>query len=238
MASDKQAIERVKRLNNLSASISTEPIDHDKLFNRDEANQHPISAITNLEAVITELRGSNEYIGELDTVEVGNEQVALTMFVLDQRKRTPRLNDIVRINDRSELWRYNSEAWEHYHGSGGDIPLASNEVIGGVKLDEQKFKLDESGYLSYDITSEEAHQNLVERIDTLSNDIDSKISIVVNAKTHYDFPSVGRVDAIYKAEDEKIVYQWNPTELKYEQLNTVSGEVLDINLINGGNANG
>ena len=61
---------------------------------------------------------------------------------------------------------------------------------------------------------------------------------VVNARTHYDFPSVGKPNTIYKAEEEKLVYQWNTTELKYEQLSTEGGEVLDINLINGGNANG
>ena len=61
---------------------------------------------------------------------------------------------------------------------------------------------------------------------------------VVNAKTHYDFPSMGRPNTIYKAEDEKLIYQWNSTDLKYEVLSTEGGEILDINLINGGNANG
>ena len=72
------------------------------------------------------------------------------------------------------------------------------------------------------------------------NDLDytGSSECVVNAKTHYDFPSVGRPNTIYKAEEEKLVYQWNSTELKYEQLNAASGEILDINLINGGSANG
>lgn len=62
---------------------------------------------------------------------------------------------------------------------------------------------------------------------------------VVNAQTHYDFPSVGKENTIYKAEAEKMIYQWNPTALRYEALNSVESEVpLDINLINGGNANG
>ena len=61
---------------------------------------------------------------------------------------------------------------------------------------------------------------------------------VVNKKTHYDFPSIGKVNTIYKAEDEKLIYQWNPTKMKYEILNVSGGEILDINLINGGNANG
>ena len=60
---------------------------------------------------------------------------------------------------------------------------------------------------------------------------------VVNASTHYDFPSIGRVNTIYKAESEKMVYQWNATELKYEALNTIESDVpLDITLIDCGNA--
>ena len=61
---------------------------------------------------------------------------------------------------------------------------------------------------------------------------------VFNAQTHYDFPSIGKPNVIYKAESEQQVYQWNSTKLTYEPLNVSSGSVLDINLINGGNANG
>ena len=62
---------------------------------------------------------------------------------------------------------------------------------------------------------------------------------VVNASTHYDFPSIGKENTIYKAESEKMIYQWNPIDLKYEALNsTESGGSVDIDLINGGNANG
>ena len=64
-------------------------------------------------------------------------------------------------------------------------------------------------------------------------------SNVVNANTHYDFPSMGKANTIYKAESEKMIYQWNSEELKYEALNSTESEgSLDINLINGGNANG
>lgn len=59
---------------------------------------------------------------------------------------------------------------------------------------------------------------------------------VFNAETHYDFPSVGSVDVIYKAQSEQMIYQWNPTELKYEPL--CSAETKEINLINGGSASG
>lgn len=64
--------------------------------------------------------------------------------------------------------------------------------------------------------------------------------VVYNASTHYDFPSVGRVDVIYKAESEKLLYQWNVDELKYDVLceSNTSVDVSDIKLINGGNAYG
>lgn len=62
---------------------------------------------------------------------------------------------------------------------------------------------------------------------------------VFNAQTHYDFPSIGDENTIYKAESEKMIYQWNPTALKYEALNSIESEPsLDITLIDGGNANG
>lgn len=61
---------------------------------------------------------------------------------------------------------------------------------------------------------------------------------VFNAKTHFEFPSIGSVDMIYKAEDEKKIYQWNEKELKYEILSEVEVTIQDIDMICGGNANG
>lgn len=61
---------------------------------------------------------------------------------------------------------------------------------------------------------------------------------VFNAKTHYEFPSVGSVDMIYKAENEKKIYQWNPDELKYEVLSEIEVTIQDLEVIHGGNANG
>lgn len=61
---------------------------------------------------------------------------------------------------------------------------------------------------------------------------------VVNAQTHYDFPSIGRENVIYKAEEEKKIYQWNASALKYEEVSVCEGSsgVSDIKLINGGGA--
>ena len=61
---------------------------------------------------------------------------------------------------------------------------------------------------------------------------------IVNMPTHYDFPSIGNPNTIYKAEQEQKIYQWNSRFLKYELIGTDTGGVLDIDLINGGNANG
>lgn len=63
-------------------------------------------------------------------------------------------------------------------------------------------------------------------------------SSVVNAQTHYDFPSVGRENVIYKAEAEKCIYQWNAAKLQYELLGSteISGDLSNIKIIHGGSA--
>lgn len=63
-------------------------------------------------------------------------------------------------------------------------------------------------------------------------------SCVFNAQLHTDFPSIGSVNVIYKAEAEKCIYQWNATALKYELLGSteISGDLTNIEIIHGGNA--
>lgn len=60
---------------------------------------------------------------------------------------------------------------------------------------------------------------------------------VYNAQTHYDFPSLGRANTIYKAEQEQKLYQWNTTKMVYEAISDGSS-VTEIEMINGGSANG
>lgn len=43
-------------------------------------------------------------------------------------------------------------------------------------------------------------------------------SLVINANTHYDFPAIGDVEIIYKASQEKSIYQWNNETFEYELL--------------------
>lgn len=61
---------------------------------------------------------------------------------------------------------------------------------------------------------------------------------VYNGKTHYDFPSIGSVNVIYKAEEEKKIYQWNEEKKCYELLCEMQTNLDNITLIHGGNANG
>ena len=57
---------------------------------------------------------------------------------------------------------------------------------------------------------------------------------VVNKPTHYDFPSVGDPNVIYKAEKERQIYQWDSEALCYVPLGTSE----DYSLIHGGSASG
>lgn len=58
---------------------------------------------------------------------------------------------------------------------------------------------------------------------------------VVSLSYSEDFPPIGDPRIIYKAEEEKKLYQWNAKTSSYELLNEAGG-MPDINIINGGNA--
>ena len=60
---------------------------------------------------------------------------------------------------------------------------------------------------------------------------------VFNALTPAGFPSFGRENTLYKAQQNKTLYQWNSETLSYELIGEDDNE-LDINLINGGDADG
>lgn len=42
--------------------------------------------------------------------------------------------------------------------------------------------------------------------------------LIVNANTHYDFPAIGEINVIYKASEEKQLYQWNEETYQYDIL--------------------
>lgn len=61
---------------------------------------------------------------------------------------------------------------------------------------------------------------------------------VVSAATKYGFPSIGKENTIYKAESERLLYQWNSILMKYEVVGEaeISGDLADIRVIHGGGA--
>ena len=67
----------------------------------------------------------------------------------------------------------------------------------------------------------------------------AKGPVVCNAPTSKEFPYVGNPNVIYKAESEKLLYQWNSEEMKYEVLCQVGGGLdEEIQCIDGGTATG
>lgn len=63
-------------------------------------------------------------------------------------------------------------------------------------------------------------------------------SSILNKKTHYEFPSIGLENVIYKAESERKLYQWNSKTLNYEVLSENESLLENLEMIHGGNAYG
>lgn len=83
-----------------------------------------------------------------------------------------------------------------------------------------------------------AINELLDKVEDLEAAGSESAKPVVNADTHYDFPSVGSTDVIYKAQSEKLLYQWNPDDLKYDVLGEAADIIADVQIINGGDASG
>lgn len=80
-----------------------------------------------------------------------------------------------------------------------------------------------------------AINELLSRIESLG--VVETAKQVINANTRNDFPSVGNVDVIYKAQSEKLLYQWNPDTSDYDILGGSGGIVIgDGTIIHGGGA--
>lgn len=61
---------------------------------------------------------------------------------------------------------------------------------------------------------------------------------IVNYKTHYDFPSVGNENYLYKASSEELLYQWDAEKMAYVSLGAGTSISDAIDFIDGGNADG
>ena len=59
---------------------------------------------------------------------------------------------------------------------------------------------------------------------------------IVNCKTHYDFPTIGNENYIYKAKDESLLYQWDNEKFVYVSLGAANINNENIEFIDGGTA--
>ena len=117
------------------------------------------------------------------------------------------------LNTRFQLRRGYEEAWER-----NNPILACGEP--GFVIDKNKIKIGDG-------------ERPWKELDYIGGS-----GGVFNALTHYDFPSIGSVNVIYKAETERKIYQWNPEALRYDVLSEVEINIQDLEVIHGGNANG
>lgn len=60
-------------------------------------------------------------------------------------------------------------------------------------------------------------------------------SSIVYKKSYLEFPLIGNSDNLYIDTSKQIIYRWDNTDLKYYKA---SQDFEDIQVINGGNANG
>lgn len=62
------------------------------------------------------------------------------------------------------------------------------------------------------------------------------IQYVIDAPTKEDFPTPGDAALLYKAYEEKAIYQWNTVTSEFEKIasSKVSAEDIEIDIIDGG----
>ncbi len=59
---------------------------------------------------------------------------------------------------------------------------------------------------------------------------------IESKNTFADLPVIGNPSMLYRVIDEKTLYQYNTVTRSYEAMISSSGDIENINLINGGNA--
>jgi hypothetical protein len=156
-------------------------------------------------------------------------------FPLDSRMLVTRREDLI----NPKIWVTNTLTTEATY-NGMIVAVNSDGEYNGVYYLIDRKAITADNYSAYQAALEagedvEIYFSMWKKLAHADDVVESS---VVNASTHYDFPSIGNVNTIYKAESEKKIYQWNATELKYEVLGGTDSDALDITLINGGNANG
>lgn len=154
---------------------------------------------------------------------------------LDSRMLVTKRADLI----NPSVWNTNgSTTGEAGHYTGMIVSVSSDGEHSGVYYLTDRAKITADNYSTYQaaLAAGEDVEIYFSMWQKLANAGSVMEKSVVNADTHFEFPSIGSVNTIYKAQAEKKIYQWNPTELKYELLGEMETPALDVNLINGGNA--
>lgn len=167
------------------------------------------------------------------TYDVPNKQP------LDSRMLVRKRADLI---DPS-VWKTNgSTANESGHYNGMIVAVSSDGEHNGVYYLTNRAAITADNYAAYKtaLANGEDVDPYFTMWTKLAEVDDDDEKSVVNAKTYFDFPSIGNVDTIYKAETEKKIYQWNPEALKYEVISETetSSDWADIKIIDGGDADG
>ena len=111
------------------------------------------------------------------------------------------------------------------------------KLSNGSVIDAGKMPTSDSEALKEIENTLEIMQTSIKDIQT---ELNSPVEHVVVKQTKDGFPSVGLSDVLYKAEEEKRIYWWNPNSSTYEVLweDQKTEGIENIKIINGGNANG
>ena len=154
-------------------------------------------------------------------------------FPLDSRMLVTKREDLI----NPTVWVTNTLTTDATY-NGMIVAVNSDGEHNGVYYLADRTKITADNYSAYKVAlaageDVESYFSMWRKLADVGSVVEKS---VVNADTHYEFPSIGSVNTIYKAQSEKKIYQWNPTELKYEVLGEMEKVALDITLINGGNA--
>lgn len=156
---------------------------------------------------------------------------------LDSRMLVTKRADLI----NPSVWKTNgSTTGESGHYNGMIVAVNSDGVYNGVYYLTNRAAITADNYAAYRtaLANGEDVESYFAMWTKLAEVGDEAEKSVFNAKTHYDFPSIGKDDVIYKAESERLLYQWNTTELKYEVVGETEtdNDWSDIKIINGGDA--
>lgn len=125
-----------------------------------------------------------------------------------------------------------------------ELILEINKLQSGMEEIKNSSITTEGGIVAGPLTlltdpTDDFHAVTKSYLEAYTNEkVSSVPNYVVSKKSKRGFPIIGATDIIYKAEDEKKLYQWNSETSQYEALCEAEAiGIENIKIINGGNSN-